>query len=70
MFGVWFDTVPLRMRSRHKSVRALIIPPGVSLPVTVMYRVVNTVIQLPPGYYLYQQTLRRNEQPPGAPGAV
>jgi len=46
------------------------VSPGISLPVTVMYRVVNTVIQLPPGYYLYQQTLRRNEQPPGAPGAA
>jgi uncharacterized protein (TIRG00374 family) len=42
---------------------------AVSLPVTVMYRVVNTLIQLPPGYYLYQKTLHRGEQPPGAPGA-
>ncbi len=37
------------------------IPPGVSLPVTVMYRVVNTIIQLPPGYYLYQQNLHRSK---------
>jgi uncharacterized protein (TIRG00374 family) len=44
------------------------IPAGVSLPVIVMYRVVNTVIQIPPGYYLYQKALRRGEQPPGAPG--
>jgi uncharacterized protein (TIRG00374 family) len=36
------------------------IPPGVSLPVTIMYRVVNTLIQIPLGYYLYQQTLRRS----------
>jgi len=43
---------------------------GVSLPVTIMYRVVNTLIQIPPGYYLYQKTLRRGEQPPGAPGAA
>ncbi len=35
------------------------IPPGVSLPVTIMYRVANTVVQIPLGYYLYQQTLRR-----------
>lgn len=35
------------------------IPPGVSLPVTVMYRVVNTAIQVPPGYFLYQRSLRR-----------
>ncbi len=46
------------------------VPAGVSLPVIVMYRVVNTLIQIPPGYYLYQQTLRRGQQPPGAPGVV
>jgi uncharacterized protein (TIRG00374 family) len=46
------------------------VPAGVSLPVTVMYRVVNTLIQIPPGYYLYQQSLRRGERPPGAPDAV
>ena len=46
------------------------VPAAVSLPVTVMYRVVNTAIQLPPGYYFYQETLSRNEQPPGAPGAI
>jgi hypothetical protein len=34
-----------------------------------MYRVVNTAIQIPPGYYLYQRALRRGERPPGAPGA-
>lgn len=33
------------------------VPPSVSLPVTVMYRVINTLIQLPPGYYLYHQTI-------------
>jgi uncharacterized protein (TIRG00374 family) len=33
------------------------IPAGVSLPVTVMYRVLNTLIQIPPGYYFYQKTL-------------
>jgi uncharacterized protein (TIRG00374 family) len=43
---------------------------GVSLPVTVMYRVVNTLIQIPPGYYLYQKALQRGETPPGAPGAI
>lgn len=41
---------------------------AVSLPVTVMYRIVNTLIQIPPGYYLYQKALRRGEQPSGAPG--
>jgi uncharacterized protein (TIRG00374 family) len=30
----------------------------VSLPVTVMYRVVNMLIQLPPGYVYYHRTLR------------
>ena len=38
------------------------VPPGVSLPVTVMYRVVNTLIQVPPGYYLYQKSLRRKAE--------
>jgi uncharacterized protein (TIRG00374 family) len=35
------------------------IPPGLSLPVTVMYRVLNTALQIPPGYYLYHRSLRR-----------
>lgn len=33
------------------------IRPGLSLPVTVMYRVLNTLIQVPPGYYLYHRAL-------------
>lgn len=33
------------------------VPPSISLPVTVMYRVVSMVVQLPPGYYLYQRAL-------------
>lgn len=45
------------------------VPPAVSLPVIIMYRVINTLIQLPPGYYLYQSSLRGNELPPGASGA-
>jgi len=45
------------------------VPAAVSLPVTVMYRVLNTLIQIPPGYYLYQRTLRRGNQLPGTPGA-
>lgn len=45
------------------------VPAGVSLPVTVMYRVLNTLIQIPPGYYFYQKALAHGEQPPGAPGA-
>lgn len=34
------------------------VPAAVSIPVVVMYRVLNTVIQLPPGYYYYQKALR------------
>lgn len=34
------------------------IPAALSLPVTVMYRVVSTLIQLPPGYVLYHQSLQ------------
>ncbi|HSX30752.1 MAG TPA: lysylphosphatidylglycerol synthase transmembrane domain-containing protein [Candidatus Saccharimonadales bacterium] len=33
------------------------IPSRVSLPVTVMYRVLNMLVQLPPGYYLYHKAL-------------
>ncbi len=33
------------------------VPPSVSLPITVMYRVLNMAIQLPPGYYFYQKAL-------------
>ena len=35
------------------------VPAGVSIPVIIMYRIVNTLIQIPPGYYLYQKTLRK-----------
>lgn len=34
------------------------VPAGVSLPVIVTYRVLNTLIQIPPGFVLYQQALR------------
>ncbi|HSW37849.1 MAG TPA: lysylphosphatidylglycerol synthase transmembrane domain-containing protein [Candidatus Saccharimonadales bacterium] len=34
------------------------VPAALSLPVTVMYRVVNTLIQVPPGYVLYHRALR------------
>ena len=33
------------------------IPARISLPVTIMYRVISTVLQLPPGYVLYHRTL-------------
>ena len=35
------------------------VPAAVSIPATIMYRVVNTVIQVPPGYVLYHRYLRR-----------
>jgi uncharacterized protein (TIRG00374 family) len=39
------------------------VPAGLSLSVTVMYRVLSTVIQLPPGYYFYHRTLRQSAGP-------
>jgi len=33
------------------------VPPAVSLPVTVMYRIVSMGVQLPPGYFLYHRAL-------------
>lgn len=37
------------------------IPPALSLPVTVMFRVISTLIQVPPGYALYHKTVNRGE---------
>lgn len=34
------------------------VPPGISLPVTVTFRVVSTMVQVPVGYFLYQSTMR------------
>jgi uncharacterized protein (TIRG00374 family) len=34
------------------------IPAGLSIPVTIMYRVINMSVQLIPGYYFYQKALR------------
>lgn len=33
------------------------VPPSVSLPVTVMFRVLNMLVQLPPGFFFYQRNL-------------
>jgi uncharacterized protein (TIRG00374 family) len=39
------------------------IPAAVSIPAIVMYRVLNTILQLPPGFYYYHRTLQgRNEE--------
>jgi uncharacterized protein (TIRG00374 family) len=40
------------------------IPAALSLPVTVMFRVLSTLIQLPPGYILYHQTVHRTGKGP------
>ena len=43
------------------------VPSRLSLPVTIMYRVLNTILQVPPGYYLYHKNLSRKhatELPP------
>ena len=37
------------------------VSPGVSIPVTVMYRVLAVAIQLPPGYYFYNKNLRSHK---------
>lgn len=36
------------------------VPAALSIPVTVMYRVINMLIQLPPGYYFYHKALAGN----------
>lgn len=33
------------------------VPPNLSLPVIITYRVLNTLLQIPPGYYLYQRNI-------------
>ncbi|HLZ15019.1 MAG TPA: lysylphosphatidylglycerol synthase transmembrane domain-containing protein [Candidatus Saccharimonadales bacterium] len=38
------------------------IPAALSLPVTVMYRVINTLIQITPGYFFYHKTLRGSSE--------
>jgi uncharacterized protein (TIRG00374 family) len=38
------------------------VPASLSLPVIVMYRVVNTIIQVPPGYVLYHRYLNSRVQ--------
>lgn len=39
------------------------IPSRLSLPVTVMYRVLSMLVQLPPGYYLYHKALHAPKTP-------
>jgi len=42
------------------------IKPAISIPATVMYRVLNTLLQVPPGYYLYHKNLRKRPAPESA----
>ncbi len=37
------------------------VPASLSLPVTVMYRILNMMIQLPPGYFLYHRALNESQ---------
>jgi uncharacterized protein (TIRG00374 family) len=39
------------------------VSPAITIPVVVMYRVVNTAIQIPPGYYLYSRALHARKTP-------
>jgi putative heme transporter len=43
------------------------IPAALSLPVTVMFRVISTVLQVPPGYVLYHRSLRNVGSATGPP---
>lgn len=43
------------------------IPASLSLPVTIMYRVVNMSVQLPPGYILYHRALNAEPIQPNPP---
>lgn len=36
------------------------VPASVSIPVTIMYRVINTAVQIIPGYYFYHKALRHS----------
>lgn len=36
------------------------VPPGVSLPVTITYRILNMTLQLPPGYYFYHKAIHND----------
>lgn len=44
------------------------VPSRISLPVTIMYRVLNTIIQIPPGYVLYHRGINRSKPAAGLPG--
>lgn len=37
------------------------VPAGTSLPVIIMYRILNMLLQLPPGYYFYHKSIREDK---------
>jgi uncharacterized protein (TIRG00374 family) len=41
------------------------VPPAVSIPVTIMFRIISMTVQILPGYYFYHRALR--EQPDAKP---
>jgi len=38
------------------------VPAGVSIPITLTYRILNMALQLPPGYYFYHKALREQSE--------
>lgn len=46
------------------------VPAAISLPATIMYRILNTLLQVPPGYYFYNQYLRRGGKRPDEAAGV
>lgn len=40
------------------------VSPNISVPVIIMYRVLNTLLQLPAGYYYYQKEISKHGKPP------
>jgi len=38
------------------------IPIAIALPVTIMFRVLSTLVQLPPGYYFYHRTIHQGHK--------
>jgi uncharacterized protein (TIRG00374 family) len=44
------------------------VPPSIGIPATIMYRVLSMIIQLPPGYVLYQRALKNIDKPSTATG--
>lgn len=44
------------------------VPAGVSIPITITYRVLNMALQLPPGYFFYHRALREQAAASGSTG--